>query len=160
MAGFASMMGNAFSIQGFFVPVLKSYPRSQHYVKMLILAYVIGTCAYIYIAYMGSCGNNKLTKVCKDRLRDRKQRSWRQHDIAILYGWLVSETPLRNLFAASLFSLSRIPDSLQVLILKIKETILLFIWTERNREETDQLDRTPLFCIGCWHLSLGRHVGG
>lgn len=28
VAGFAAMMGNAFSIQGFFIPVLKGYPKS------------------------------------------------------------------------------------------------------------------------------------
>lgn len=56
LAGFASMMGNAFSIQGFFVPVLRSYPRPQNYVKLLIMAYVIGASAYVYIAYMGCYG--------------------------------------------------------------------------------------------------------
>lgn len=56
VAGFASMMGNAFSIQGFFVPVMKSYPKSQHYVKLLIVAYIAGTLTYLYIAYMGAFG--------------------------------------------------------------------------------------------------------
>lgn len=56
VAGFASMMGSAFSIQGFFIPVLKSHPNPSRHVFILLLAYLIGTLAYYYIAFMGSYG--------------------------------------------------------------------------------------------------------
>ena len=58
VAGFAAMMGSAFSIQGFFIPVLKDYPKSHRHVFILFLAYVIGTSAYYYIAYMGAFGSD------------------------------------------------------------------------------------------------------
>ena len=57
VAGFAAMMGSAFSIQGFFIPVMKGYPKESKHVWILLLAYIIGTAAYTYIAYMGSYGN-------------------------------------------------------------------------------------------------------
>ena len=56
VASFASLMGNAFSIQGFFIPVLKTYKNSSRHVLLLFLAYVIGTLAYYYIAFMGAFG--------------------------------------------------------------------------------------------------------
>lgn len=56
VAGFAAMMGNAFSIQGFFIPVMKSHPNPTRHVFILFLAYLIGTLTYYYIAFMGSYG--------------------------------------------------------------------------------------------------------
>ena len=55
-AGFASMMGSAFSIQGFFIPVLKSHPNPKKHVWILFISYVIGMTAYYYIAFLGSFG--------------------------------------------------------------------------------------------------------
>jgi hypothetical protein len=56
IAGFAAMMGSAFSIQGFFIPVLKGYKKESKHVWILFLAYIIGSGAYYYIAYMGAYG--------------------------------------------------------------------------------------------------------
>ena len=59
----AAAMGQAFSIQSFFIPVLKKNPNPEKYIFYTMLAYVIGGCAYFYIAYMGSFGINLLRKV-------------------------------------------------------------------------------------------------
>lgn len=56
VAGFASMMASAFSIQGFFIPVLKSYNDSRKHIYILFVAYLIGIGCYYYIAYMGAFG--------------------------------------------------------------------------------------------------------
>ena len=56
VASFASMMGSAFSIQGFFIPVLRQHKNEKKYVFILFVAYVIGILAYYYIAFMGSYG--------------------------------------------------------------------------------------------------------
>jgi uncharacterized membrane protein len=53
----AAAMGQAFSIQSFFIPVLKKNPNPSKYVFYTILAYILGGFAYFYIAYMGSFGN-------------------------------------------------------------------------------------------------------
>jgi len=55
-AGFAAMMGNAFSIQGFFIPVIRCYKQPRQHVLLLLIAYIIGGLAYYYIAYMGAFG--------------------------------------------------------------------------------------------------------
>lgn len=52
----AAAMGGAFSIQSFFIPVLKKNPKSEKYVFYTMLAYILGSAAYLYIAYMGSVG--------------------------------------------------------------------------------------------------------
>ena len=56
VAGFAAMMSSAFSIQGFFIPVLKSYSDPRKHMYILFTAYIIGILCYFYIAYMGSFG--------------------------------------------------------------------------------------------------------
>ena len=56
IAGFASMMGSAFSIQGFFIPVLRSHPNPKNHVFILFMTYVFGILAYYYIAFMGAFG--------------------------------------------------------------------------------------------------------
>jgi len=53
---FASTMGTAFSIQGFFIPVLKKHTNERRHLLILFVAYVLGICAYYYIAYMGAFG--------------------------------------------------------------------------------------------------------
>ena len=55
-------MGTAFSIQGFFIPVLKKHTNEKRHILILFLAYVLGICAYYYIAYMGSFGMNLIIK--------------------------------------------------------------------------------------------------
>jgi membrane protein YqaA with SNARE-associated domain len=52
----AAAMGQAFSIQSFFIPVLKKNPNPEKYIFYTMLAYVVGGCAYFYIGYMGSFG--------------------------------------------------------------------------------------------------------
>ena len=52
-------MGQAFAIQTFFIPILKKNPNTDKYMFYTVLAYIIGTVAYMYIAYMGSFGNFK-----------------------------------------------------------------------------------------------------
>jgi membrane protein YqaA with SNARE-associated domain len=49
-------MGQAFSIQSFFIPVLKKNPNPSRYTFYTMIAYILGACAYYYIAYMGSFG--------------------------------------------------------------------------------------------------------
>lgn len=56
IAGFAAMMGNAFSIQGFFIPVMKCYKNERKHNLILFLAFAIGGSAYYYIAFMGMFG--------------------------------------------------------------------------------------------------------
>ena len=56
IGGLASTMGTAFSIQGFFVPVLKRYKNDTKHISILGISYLIGTAAYIYIAFIGSFG--------------------------------------------------------------------------------------------------------
>ena len=51
-------MGTAFSIQGFFVLVLKRYPDDKKHVQILSWSYIIGTVAYVYIALVGSFGTS------------------------------------------------------------------------------------------------------
>lgn len=57
----AAAMGQAFSIQSFFIPVLKKNPNPEKYIFYTMLAYIIGGSAYFYIAYMGSFGIGSFT---------------------------------------------------------------------------------------------------
>jgi len=59
----AAAMGQAFSIQSFFIPVLKKNENPSKYTFYTMLAYIIGGLAYYYIAYMGSIGTNPSKKV-------------------------------------------------------------------------------------------------
>jgi hypothetical protein len=52
----AAAMGGAYSIQSFFIPVLRKNGQSRNYVRYTLLAYLLGGSAYIYIAYMGAFG--------------------------------------------------------------------------------------------------------
>jgi hypothetical protein len=58
----AASMGQAFSIQSFFIPVLKKNKYPQKYAFYTMLAYIIGGLAYYYIAYMGSIGKSDQTQ--------------------------------------------------------------------------------------------------
>ena len=55
----AAAMGQAFSIQAFFIPVVKKAPNPSRYSLYVLIAYIAGTLAYYYIAYSGSVGKNK-----------------------------------------------------------------------------------------------------
>ena len=56
LAGFAAMMGNAFAIQGFFIPVMKYHKNQKKHHLILLLSFIVGGLAYYYIAYMGAFG--------------------------------------------------------------------------------------------------------
>lgn len=50
----AAAMGQAFSIQSFFIPVIKKAPNPQKYTLYTLIAYIVGCSAYYYIAFAGS----------------------------------------------------------------------------------------------------------
>lgn len=52
----AASMGGAFSIQTFFIPVLREFPDPSKYAKFTLIAYLIGGSVYMYIAFAGSFG--------------------------------------------------------------------------------------------------------
>ena len=47
-------MGAAFSVQMFFIPILKRNNNPKSYGKYVLIAYCLGTLGYFFIAYMGS----------------------------------------------------------------------------------------------------------
>lgn len=49
-------MGGAYSIQTFFIPILKRNPNQNKYSLFTLLANVIGGAVYFYIAFVGSFG--------------------------------------------------------------------------------------------------------
>ena len=53
----AAAMGGAFSIQTFFIPVLKRNQSPQKYTFFTLLAYIVGSAVYLYIAFVGAFGN-------------------------------------------------------------------------------------------------------
>lgn len=57
----AAAMGQAFSIQSFFIPVLKKNDKPEKYIFYTMVAYILGASAYYYIAYMGSIGKGDIT---------------------------------------------------------------------------------------------------
>jgi len=59
----AAAMGGAYSIQSFFIPVLKKNKNQNKYVFYTLLAYIFGGSAYLYIAYMGSIGTLTVIQV-------------------------------------------------------------------------------------------------
>jgi len=61
-------MGTAFSIQVFFIPVIKKHTNEKRHLLILFMAYVLGICAYYYIAYMGSFGKNNVMQVLSSDL--------------------------------------------------------------------------------------------
>lgn len=52
----AAAMGQAFSIQSFFIPVIKKAPSPAKYTMYVLIAYIAGGLAYYYIAFTGSYG--------------------------------------------------------------------------------------------------------
>lgn len=52
----AVAMGQAFSIQSFFIPILKKNNNTLRYTFYTFIAYIIGASVYLYIAYLGSFG--------------------------------------------------------------------------------------------------------
>ena len=58
----AAAMGQAFSIQSFFIPVVKKAPNPHKYTFYTLIAYIAGATAYYYIAYVGSLCKNREIK--------------------------------------------------------------------------------------------------
>ncbi len=56
-ASLAAAMGGAFAIQQFFIPVLKKNPNPQKYTLYTFIAFIFGSFAFLYIAYVGSIGS-------------------------------------------------------------------------------------------------------
>ena len=52
----AASMGTAFSIQTFFIPILRKNNNDKNYQFYTMMAYAIGGSVYMYIAYSGSFG--------------------------------------------------------------------------------------------------------
>lgn len=52
----AAAMGGAYSIQTFFIPVLKKNSHPEKYTFFTMLAYIAGSIIYFYIAFAGSFG--------------------------------------------------------------------------------------------------------
>lgn len=57
----AASMGQAWSIQNFFIPVLREIPDSSGYTRYTLIAYLIGGSVYLFIAFAGSFGISMLT---------------------------------------------------------------------------------------------------
>ena len=47
-------MGQAFTVQSFFIPLIKKTPNPAKYTLYVLIAYVIGGLAYLYIGFAGS----------------------------------------------------------------------------------------------------------
>lgn len=52
----AAALGQAFAIQAFFIPILKQNKKPHKYRLYTKMAFILGTIAYGYIAFMGSQG--------------------------------------------------------------------------------------------------------
>lgn len=52
----AAAMGQAFSIQSFFIPILKQTSQPNKAGRYVLLAYLIGGAAYLYIGFAGAVG--------------------------------------------------------------------------------------------------------
>jgi hypothetical protein len=50
----AAGLGQGFSIQTFFIPILKTNPNQKLYKKLLALTYLIGCIVYAFIGYAGT----------------------------------------------------------------------------------------------------------
>lgn len=50
----AAAMGAAFSVQMFFIPILKKNKNPKSYGKYVTVAYILGSIGYFYIAFVGS----------------------------------------------------------------------------------------------------------
>ena len=61
--GMAAAMGQAFSIQSFFIPILKKNKSPQKYNLYTLIAYLIGATAYYFISYAGYYGNLSIIKL-------------------------------------------------------------------------------------------------
>jgi hypothetical protein len=57
MVTLAASMGQAFSIQTIFIPILRKNKSQNKYQLYTIITFIAGFCVYMYIAYMGAYGN-------------------------------------------------------------------------------------------------------
>jgi len=55
MIGLSASMGQAFSIQAFFIPLMRKSTKTN-FMSYTVLTYVIGCILYVYIAYVGAYG--------------------------------------------------------------------------------------------------------
>jgi hypothetical protein len=55
--GLAAALGQGFSIQTFFIPVLRKNLNQNSYKNLLKAAYLAGTFIYLYIGYGGAYSN-------------------------------------------------------------------------------------------------------
>lgn len=53
----SAAMGQAFSIQAFFIPIMRKSRNKTNFMLYTILTYLIGGIIYYYIAYIGAYGN-------------------------------------------------------------------------------------------------------
>ena len=74
----AAAMGQAFSIQSFFIPVIKKAPNPSKYIYYVLIAYIAGAVSYYYIAYAGSIGINMFIKQFGIVTTTTRQQSTRQ----------------------------------------------------------------------------------
>jgi hypothetical protein len=73
----AAAMGGAFSIQTFFIPVLRRNPNQKNYAFFTLLAYIAGSIVYFYIAYAGAEGKKfNIQEFCKEFLLYLIQRQY------------------------------------------------------------------------------------
>lgn len=52
----AASMGQAFSIQTIFVPILRRNKEQPNYQSYTMITFIAGFCIYMYIGYMGAFG--------------------------------------------------------------------------------------------------------
>jgi hypothetical protein len=60
MVSLAASMGQAFSIQTIFIPVLRKNKNQNRYQSYTMITFIAGFCIYMYIAYMGAYGKIKI----------------------------------------------------------------------------------------------------
>ena len=72
-------MGQAFTIQAFFIPIIKKAPNPSKYTLYVLAAYIIGGLSYYYIAYAGSFSTVRSSQVYGSESamasRENKRRS-------------------------------------------------------------------------------------
>ena len=74
----AASMGQAFSIQTFFIPILRKNNNPSSYQLYTFLAYLFGMLINTYIAYSGAYGTHLLMQACfRGRQWIRTLRPWR-----------------------------------------------------------------------------------
>lgn len=108
----AASMGQAFSIQTFFIPILRKNKNQSNYQLYTLLAYCFGIAIYMYIAFSGSYG--KFWIICRN-FAEGSSGAQARNDWRILWTWALAGDFLGNhLPCASLLSLPRVSPDRQV----------------------------------------------